>query len=187
MTSEMKSTLPFLFYWLNRVPVDVKSVLDLGAGRGVVGAMLQVYREPPNLQAVEIHPPYAEFAKSYYNHVTVGDALEALKPFPSKSFDVVTCFEMIEHLPKDKGSELIREMERIGRIAFISTPGKFFPQPEYDGNVHQKHLSAWSAGEFRRMGYHVRGFGRAQWWFGLIPSVLTPGLCGNIFAWKIQS
>lgn len=187
MKSEMTSTLPFLFYWLNRVPVTVSSVLDLGAGRGVVGALMQVYREPSSLHGVEIHKPYAEFASRFYTSVTVGDALDALSTFPSDSFEIVTCFEMIEHLPKERGYKLLREMERVGQIVFLSTPAKFFPQEEYDDNVHQRHLSLWTAREFRKHGYRVRGFGKAQWLFGLAASILFPRWCANIFAWKVRN
>ncbi len=187
MHSEMKSTLPFLFYWLNRVPVNVQRVLDLGAGRGIAGAMLQLYREPPVLRGVDIHSPYAEFAKQFYTEMTIGDAVEVLSTIPSDSFDVVICFEMIEHLEKEKGYKLIAEMERVGRTTFISTPSRFFPQPEYDDNIHQRHLSFWRGRDFRKCGYHVRGFGGAQWLFGLGPAILTPGLCDNILAWKIRT
>ena len=184
MQSEMKSTLPFLFYWLNRVPLNIGSALDIGAGRGAVGAMLQIYREPPKIDAIEIHQPYAEFSKRFYSSIYLGDALEQLRKIPSNSYDVVTCFEMIEHLKKEDGFTLLREMERVGRVLFVSTPSAFFPQPEYDDNIHQRHLSLWTAGDFRKLGFNVRGFGRSQWWFGLAPSILFPGLCANLFAWK---
>ncbi len=184
MQSEMKSTLPFLFYWLNRVPGNLHSALDLGAGRGVVGAMLQTYREPAKLDAIEIHEPYAQFASRFYTSMTIGNAVEKIAALPAQSYDIVTCFEMIEHLSKDQGLVLLKEMERVGKFVFVSTPSTFFPQPEYDNNVHQVHLSLWTARDFRSRGYSVRGFGRAQWWFGLGPALLAPGLCANIFAWK---
>ena len=183
----MVSTLPFLFYWLNRVPVNVEKVLDLGIGRGIAGAMLQLYREPRVLHGVEIHQSYADAASKYYHRVTVADAVDAVKQIPDKSYDAVICFEMIEHLSKERGRELLDNMERIGKAVYVSTPSRFFPQVEYDENVHQRHLSLWTAKEFRARGYQVRGFGRAQWWLGLIPAVLTPRLCDNVFAWKVDA
>jgi len=180
----MTSTLPFLFYWLNRVPKDLGSALDLGAGRGIVGAMLRIYRNPPKLHAIEIHPPYAQFAKQFYDQMTVENAVTAIQKLPDKSYDIVTCFEMIEHLSKEDGLLLIQQMERVGRILFISTPGRWFPQPEYDENVYQLHRSLWTAGEFRRMGFSVRGFGGAQWYIGLGAGILLPGRCDNLFVWK---
>jgi hypothetical protein len=146
--------------------------------------MLQVYREPERLDAIEIHEPYAKFASRYYTSITIGNAVEKIATLPTQSYDIVTCFEMIEHLPKEQGIKLLDEMERVGKWVFVSTPSSFFPQPKYDNNVHQIHLSLWSTKEFRSRGYSVRGFGRAQWWFGLGPAVLAPRLCDNIFAWK---
>jgi len=81
-------------------------------------------------------------------------------PFKDKSFDVVLCLALIEHLERMEGEKLLREMERIGRRqVIISTPVGSYRQGAIGGNPHQRHRSIWLPAELRKMGYRVRGVG----------------------------
>ncbi|MBI3192856.1 MAG: class I SAM-dependent methyltransferase [Ignavibacteriae bacterium] len=175
---------PFLYYWLNRVPLELNNSLDIGTGRGVVGALLKVYRSPENLHGIEVFEPYVSFAKQFYSKIFVGNALEQLSFLQDKSYEMVTCFEVIEHLTKEDGKKLIKEMERVGKTVFISTPVKYFEQHEFDSNPYQRHRSLWTPKEFRQVGYKVRGFGELEFKWGAIFRVFLPGMCETCFAWK---
>jgi 2-polyprenyl-3-methyl-5-hydroxy-6-metoxy-1,4-benzoquinol methylase len=174
----------FLGYWLDKVPADTKKVLDVGAGRGIVGTMLDIYRTPEVVHGIEIHEPYARFAKKFYSEIFVGEAIEILQTMGDRAYDVVTCFEVIEHLEKQRGYQLLREMERVGRLVFLSTPVKFFEQEQFDENAHQAHKSLWTPRELGKLGYEVRGFGNYESRYGAIVRKFLPNLCDTSFAWK---
>jgi 16S rRNA G1207 methylase RsmC len=40
---------PFLEKLLNEIPVETKSLVDLGCGRGIIGATMLIYRNPKDL------------------------------------------------------------------------------------------------------------------------------------------
>ncbi|MCI4318998.1 MAG: class I SAM-dependent methyltransferase [Thermoplasmata archaeon] len=78
-------------------------------------------------------------------------------PFRDRSFDAVLALDVIEHLPKEDGYRLLREMERVARRkVIVFTPNGFLPQAG-DDNPHQEHLSGWTVSDLERQGYRVGG------------------------------
>lgn len=81
-------------------------------------------------------------------------------PFQRKSFDIVLCLEVLEHLEKEGAKSFLNQLEEIGRRqVIISTPGGACKQQAYDRNPYQEHKSSWSVAELKNLGYKVRGFG----------------------------
>src|SRR5690606_12372244 len=53
---------------------------------------------------------------------------------PARSYDAVVALDLIEHLTKDEGLKLLKDMETIARKKVILfTPNGFLPQEPYDG------------------------------------------------------
>ena len=78
--------------------------------------------------------------------------------FNNNSFDCVIALDVIEHLEKDLGFELINQMESISsNKVIIFTPNGFLPQAEHSDNIYQKHLSGWTVDEMHDLGYSVIG------------------------------
>lgn len=153
----MQYTYPWLHMLLRTIPVDARALLDVGCGRGVVGALATIYRDTFTV-GVDIFQPYLQVAKRFFDVVLQGDAQTSL-PFRDGSFDVATCIEVIEHLPKSAGERLLDELERVARRIIVTTPNYWFKQRAFDKNKFQLHKSVWSAGDFRKRGYRVRGLG----------------------------
>jgi ubiquinone/menaquinone biosynthesis C-methylase UbiE len=157
-TPDTRWTHFFWNYWLYRVP-KVDTVLDVCSGRGIVGAMCQIYLGI-DADAIEIHAPSALFSSQYYRKVEVGDALDALYALPDESYDMVVCFDAIEHFTKERALQVLNQMERIAKkVVFVSSVNWFYEQPEYDGNPFQNHLCLLTSREIERLGYTTRGFG----------------------------
>jgi len=79
-------------------------------------------------------------------------------PIKNKAFDVSICLHVLEHLEKEKGACLPKELEMIScRQVILSTPVGFSELHEYDGNPYQKHKSSWTPKELRSMGFKVKG------------------------------
>jgi 2-polyprenyl-3-methyl-5-hydroxy-6-metoxy-1,4-benzoquinol methylase len=61
-------------------------------------------------------------------------------PVKDKSFDVVLCIEVLEHLEREEGINLIRAMEKVARRQVIlTTPVSEYEQHAYDDNPYQEH------------------------------------------------
>jgi SAM-dependent methyltransferase len=146
---------------LASIPVGMKSLVDVGCGRGIIAALARIYRSPTKVVGVDVFRPYLEFCgeMGLYDSLHQMDLREASLPFYDKEFDVATCVEVIEHLPEDKGLHLIEELERIAETVIITTPNVLFSQDMLDGNSFQRHVSSWSVADFLTRGYRVHGIG----------------------------
>lgn len=193
--SQVSWTHPFLHEILNRVPLDVESLLDVGCGRGIIGALARIYRHPTRLVGIDAFRAYLDFCArmNFYDELYEWDLAQGHVPFHDGEFDVATCVEVIEHLPKDDGVKVMRELERVARVVIISTPNIWISQYAYDDNPFQKHLSKWSARDFAKRGYEVRGvgnflvFGRRVRYLSFLLSRLSylmPSFSDFILAWK---
>lgn len=77
--------------------------------------------------------------------------------FKPKSFDAVVALDVIEHLEKNEGWELLAAIESIARRkVIVFTPNGFLAQGA-DDNPWQVHLSGWTVEEFTSRGYQVWG------------------------------
>jgi len=177
------------------IPINVRSALDVGCGRGIVGALLRIYRAPERVVGIDSFRPSIDFVKKLgiYDEVIEQDITKAAIPFENKSFDIVLCLEVIEHLEKGEGLKLLDELSRVGKQVVVSTPGAFFEQPMHDGNPYQLHKSHYSVRELERKGFEVYGVGSLQFGKRTIPylspvlGALTyqlPGLSGALLAKK---
>ncbi len=154
-------THTFLDVFLHHVPKNVRSVVDVGCGRGIVGSLLRIYREPDRIVGIDLFEPYLDFCRKLgvYDGLTRHDLETASLPFKDKEFDLSVALEVIEHLPKQSGRTLMGELERISEMVIVSTPNRYFHQDPYDGNSLQKHLSRWTVQDLKTKGYKVLGVG----------------------------
>lgn len=164
MGSEVPSwTRPFLHELLEEIPKDVESLIDVGCGRGIVGAMSRIYRTPKRLVGVDVFQDYIDFCKKYsiYDELYCLDLRKTPLPFNDREFNVATCIETIEHLQKRSGEKLLDELNRIADMVIVSTPSSFFRQPKSHvaGNPFQAHVSKWTVEDFKKRGYEVKGVG----------------------------
>jgi hypothetical protein len=143
--------------WLERAKKEVKgcrTLLDVGCG---FNSPVQYFGIPQSV-GVEVHEPYLieSRKKGIHTRYFKGDVMDM--EWPDKSFDVVFCSEVLEHLQHGDGLDLLKDMERWARKkVIITTPNGYIHQEAYDGNPYQAHLSSWVPSEFRQRGYRVSG------------------------------
>jgi hypothetical protein len=86
----------------------------------------------------------------------------------------VVSIAVIEHLEKESGVQMLREMERVAkRLTVIMTSRGFIPK-NADDNPYQMHRSGWNSKDFKSRGYKMRflpDFGDPKWI--LFPFVVT--------------
>src|SRR2546425_869065 len=56
-------THPALPMILSMIPEDTDSLVDIGCGRGIVGALCRIYRRPTHLVGVDAYKPYLQFCE----------------------------------------------------------------------------------------------------------------------------
>ncbi len=118
-----------------------KRVLDVGCGSGYGAAELS--RTARFVAGLDASLDAAEYARQHFplDNLSLAAASACSLPFHSAAFDLVTAFEVIEHL--SNWADLIREAHRVlannGRL-LISTPNKkYYAEsrgPEGDNPFH---------------------------------------------------
>jgi len=144
-----------LNYCLQKELEDCESVLDIGCGPS---SPLQYCKNIKYSVGVEPFKPYLEESKKRKIHTKyINKKIEEID-FPEKSFDAVIMIEVLEHLPKKMGYEILKKAEKWAKEKIIiSTPNGFLPQNKLDQNPWQQHLSAWSIADFYRLKYTIFG------------------------------
>jgi hypothetical protein len=156
------SNLPFVAIELQRL--NPQSILEIGVGFGKWGVVAREYLEAwqgrfrreewrVRIEGVEIFDGYRNPVwDAAYDQIHVGDAAEILKTLGQ--FDVGLICDVIEHIEKPAGRDLINELLAHCQTLILTTPLSFWAQGEEHGNRSQKHLSLWSPEDFR--GYSGR-------------------------------
>jgi 2-polyprenyl-6-hydroxyphenyl methylase/3-demethylubiquinone-9 3-methyltransferase len=118
---------PLRLAWINGIsPLQGKKVLDVGCGGGILtdamaraGAQaLGIDLATKSLKVAQLHALEAQTPNVQYREVSV----EALAGEQAASFDVVTCMEMLEHVPDP--SSVVRacaQLVKPGGHVFFST------------------------------------------------------------------
>jgi ubiquinone/menaquinone biosynthesis C-methylase UbiE len=127
------------------VPRDVKRILDLGSGDGLVLNMLKKAGHDP--VAFDISRIALEYTQS--DKLVQGTASNL--PFFSNSFDCVIACEVLEHIPNLVFESVLKEMERITKKYIIITV-------PYKENLKINYARCQACGCIFNGAYHVRSF-----------------------------
>jgi ubiquinone/menaquinone biosynthesis C-methylase UbiE len=108
----VKSKIPIILEW---IPRDVKTILDVGCGNGII---TNVLAEKYDVTGTD----FSECALEYVKGKKVLASADKL-PFKDKSFDLVFSSELLEHLPDQTLIDSIEEMKRVTKgYIFITVP-----------------------------------------------------------------
>lgn len=142
-----------------------KSLLSLCCGIGLELEFLQTQ----DITAVDLAQQYLDEVKHRCPQAktVLSDALEYTKAQPDNSVDVISIIDGIEHMDKESGIELIKEMQRVSRKEILL----FTPQgPGEDGYLKnephnawgiegadhfQTHKSGWTVEELKEYGFEI--------------------------------
>lgn len=153
-----------LFSLLCREIEDGWTILDVGCGRH---SSLSGIKKGSVRIGIDHYEPYISMSRSQSVHdfYVIGDAREL--PFEANSFDCALATEVLEHLDKQEGLKMIKEMERVAKKKILlTTPNGFLPTyPGPNDNPDEAHLSGWTVDELKDLGFKVYGISglKALW------------------------
>jgi len=149
-----RKLLPSWTKYLKRELSNCNTALDLGCG---YDSAIQHCNVPFSV-GVELFEPYLEESKKKGIHSQYIKADIRKVEFKPKGFDAAIAVEVLEHLTKQEGHELLTKMERWAKKkVIITTPNEYLWQNGYDNNPLQEHKSGWSTEELRNLGFKVHG------------------------------
>jgi len=141
---------------LRKVLLGCQTVLDVGCGSAPTLRQLEV----PHCVGLDGYRPDFEKARSLntQDELIFGDVRELTTLFKPGQFDACIAMDVIEHMPKEDGLKLMRDMELIAKkkVVFF-TPNGFLPQRQSADSDLQAHFSGWEAEEMKSHGYKVLG------------------------------
>jgi hypothetical protein len=141
------------------LPLKVKNHLDVGTG--------ERFRFDKLVSSEKLLCNEVSLTKYKSNlPCFIGNALLLSDFLKEKYFDLITCFDMIEHLKKDEGYELIQNLEKLSNDIIVF----FTPLGEIAINQSkiqfETHLSGWLPIDFINLGYKCWVFPKFHKKFG---------------------
>jgi SAM-dependent methyltransferase len=126
-----------------------RAVLDVGAGSGKYGVLVRRVSPQTHLTAIEIDLEYVERFKlrEIYDDVLVSD-VETLMRDVDGEFDIVILGDVIEHLRKSVGIDLLNFLIYRARRILVIFPLRY-RQGAFEGRAHEAHISVWSPSDFQ--------------------------------------
>jgi len=105
---------------INIIPSDVNSLLDVGCGNGFIVNFLKKIDKYKKLVGLDISSVALKSVKTE----KVQGSVENI-PFKDKSFDLVMCLEVLEHLSEKNFQKGISELQRVSKkYILITVPNK---------------------------------------------------------------
>jgi len=146
-----------------------KVILDIGCGKGsLMKSLLDANKQIVTSFTVglDIFLPSLLIAKKVYDNVLRCDV--KFLPFRKATFDIVISTQVIEHLTKDIGLRLLKDIERISKEMVILTIPVDYNEKQHleDENPWQIHRSAWHPDEFKMCGFSVYGYAGPRFLLG---------------------
>ncbi len=165
---------------------DCPTVLDLGCG---ADSPVQ-FSTAQFTVGVDASGIALEEARRHKTHSAYLRADIRSVEFPAASFDAVVLADVLEHVSKDHGRDILQRVAVVARKKVIVLTPNGYLQLE-DGEHHNlldQHVCGWQANEFRALGFELRGLQglralpRASgaswplvwWWKALVYGVLQP-------------
>lgn len=141
---------------------DCHSVLDIGCGSA---SRLNAFRSEVTTTGIDAFPQAIEEARNAntLDAYILADIIKAspeeiLDQCGGRKFDLITLYDVIEHLPKGRGFELLDKCEQLtDKYILLETPNGFVEQGPEFGNEYQRHLSGWFPHDFQGLGYEIYG------------------------------
>lgn len=158
-----QSSHPLRRFLINRFLIKIlkeienqnpRNILDVGCGEGQADSFFLKFHPNLKITGVDFDEKALKEAKINCPAMKIKKADVYHLPFADKSFDLILCLEVLEHLKNPERA--IKEIKRIGRHFLISVPNEpFFSLLSFFSGKylktfghHPEHLQFWSKKSF---------------------------------------
>ena len=141
--------------------LNPQSILDVGTGFGKYGVLCREYLElwdskeqykpfRRRIDGIEIFKDYITPLHDFiYNNIYIGNVLE-MNNLPQ--YDLVLLIDIIEHIEKQQGKQLIKRLLEKNEAVLVVTPKKPAIQKEMFNNPYESHISKWTEEDLSALG-----------------------------------
>lgn len=136
------------------------TILDLGCGYNASPVSNQVLKiSCSKLVSVDAHPPCimhltnSDAAAKDWD-IQMSDIISYVENMQT-DFDCVLLLDVLEHLTKTDGQDLLANLKQHTKRIVIWLPLGNCPQDPYDGNERQLHQSTWHENDLMALGFNV--------------------------------
>ncbi len=121
-----------------------KNVLDIACGAGYGSELMS--RRAEKVLGADIDPKAIEYCSFHYTKDNLKFEVKSVDKidYPQKTFDIITCFETIEHISEQQQKDAVALFGNVLKddgILFISTPSLASPLHIKDNKYHIHELS----------------------------------------------
>lgn len=141
------------------------SLLDYGCGRGET---LRLAAEcGMQAQGTDLDPECVAISRAHGEAVVLASPQDPVAQFGEKSFDVVTCFHVLEHV--DRPKEILTALGKIARrCVVLAVPNlRALPRPRFIRRephaVNEGHLQGWDHSHLRNLAERHCGLHIEAW------------------------
>lgn len=149
------------------------SLLDYGCGRGETMELAEERGMIP--QGTDMDPHCVELA-SKYGQTHVLSPEDPVSQFGAKSFDVVACFHVLEHVPRPLETLVhLREIARryvLVAVPNLSRPKDYLRRRNWDTPINEGHLQSWDHSHWRNLAELHASLRIIEW--GFDATILPP-------------
>lgn len=146
--------------------LEGNTLLDYGCGRGETMELAKNLGMRP--QGTDLDPHCVELA-SKFGPTHILNPSDPIGQFGEKSFDVVACFHVLEHVPRPL--ETLIHLRKIARkyvlvaVPNLSVPRDFLRHRNWDTSVNDGHIQSWDHSHFRSMAEKHASLKIVEWAF----------------------
>lgn len=141
--------------WRLVYQTEVDSLLDLGCGYGFhISFPFAEYKI-----GLDVHEPSLRYAKDRFDDVILADVRHL--PIRLESVNQVSIMETTEHLDKNEGEQLLRQLSNTNTL--LTTPLDFHDWASWENlkrDTRHRHHSHWTPEDLEKLGYttHIERF-----------------------------
>ncbi len=125
------------------IDLSPRRILDIGPGWGKYGLMSREYlgSKLERLDAIEVPQGRLYTQDVIYDNIYEGDVRQ--QDIDWSQYDLVLFIDVIEHLEKEEGQKILKDIVNAGCAVLVSTPKEWMEQHD-DNNPYEEHISYWT-------------------------------------------
>jgi ubiquinone/menaquinone biosynthesis C-methylase UbiE len=168
-------------------PLGGLELLDYGCGRGETLRLAGEIGMVP--LGADLDPECVELGRKHGDAVLITNANDPTLQFGENSFDVVTCFHVLEHV--DRPKEVLSALGKIARKhVVIAVPNlRTLPKPRYfrrePNAVNEAHLQGWDHAHLRNLAERHCGLKLVEWGYDHVSVPILGNLISKLLGEKL--